>query len=425
MNSEPSTPYQSGPDDDATHDAPTMKSRRQRSPGPSNNGHDDTALSRPVSGTIYANGNQGFLRQSVQISIFPSLVSRSSHTEQIVASITKCGRRWLVQIRRKGEPAQSRTFASQADARAWAIGEEARIDRAEPTTPRRLLAATSLRQLIDRYLLEITPHKRSAQTEALRLRQLSRDPLAARDLASLTSSDVADFRDRRLESVRNGTVRRDLALLSHVFEVARKEWGFRLSSNPVRDIRQPPLDSGRERRLEDGAYESLMHAIAESRNRLLKPIVQFAIETGTRRGEIVALTWSCVDLRRRTVHMPVTKTGKPRSIPITNGGHVVPTGMLQERSESDKVFEISPNALKLSWQRAVKRSGLDDLHFHDLRHEAISHFFEFGLSLVEVAVISGHRDHRKVFQYTHLRPDALADKLRGLTWTSGPHSALI
>lgn len=83
--------------------------------------------------------------------------------------------------------------------------------------------------------------------------------------------------------------------------------------------------------------------------------------------------------------MPVTKTGKPRSIPITNEGHVVPTGMLQERSESDKVFEISPNALKLSWQRAVKRSGLDDLHFYDLRHEAISRFFEFGLSLVEVA----------------------------------------
>ena len=181
-----------------------------------------------------------------------------------MASITKRGKLWLVQIRRKGEPPQSCTFPTQADARAWAIAEEARIDRAEPPTPRKLLTATTLGQLIERYKLEVTPHKRSAETELSRLRQLGRDALAQRDLASLNSTDIAAFRDRRLLTVQPGTVRRDLALISHIFEVARKEWGFRIPSNPVKDIRQPPLNNARDRRLEEGEFQRLLNATAQS-----------------------------------------------------------------------------------------------------------------------------------------------------------------
>lgn len=332
-----------------------------------------------------------------------------------MASITKRGQRWLVQIRRKGEQPHSRTFSVQADARAWATAEEARIDRAEPSAPRKLLEATTLGQLIDRYRIEVTPYKRSAATETARLRQLRRDALACRDLAALDSTDLADFRDRRLETVKPATVRRDLALLSHVFEVARKEWGFRTASNPVKDIRQPPVQNARSRRLEPGEYDMLLDAASRSRNPYISAIIRLAVETGLRRGELVALSWPCVDLDHSIARIPVTKTGRPRAIPLTD--EAVAILRLLSRDHGDvSVFPISANALKLAWQHIVKRAGLLDLHFHDLRHEAVSRFFELGLSLTEVALISGHRDPRMLFRYTHLRPTALATKLKGLEW---------
>lgn len=330
-----------------------------------------------------------------------------------MASITKRGRRWLVQVRRKGEAPQSRTFSTQADARAWAVSEEARIERAEPPTPRRLLAATTLGQVVSRYMLEVTPAKRSAATEAQRLKQFQRDKLASVDLAALSSDHVADYRDRRLGAVEAGTVRRELAILSHVLEIARKEWGYRLAGNPVKDIRQPALSNARDRRLQPGEFDRLLAATDGSRNRHLKPIVRLAVETGMRRGELLDLKWSHIDLARRVVHIPITKTGKPRTIPLTDGAIEVLGGREQV---GDVVFPITSNAFKLAWGRAVLRSGLDDLHFHDLRHEAVSRFFEIGLSLPEVAVISGHRDPRMLFRYTHLRPHELAQKLAGRRW---------
>ncbi|MDA0341679.1 MAG: tyrosine-type recombinase/integrase [Proteobacteria bacterium] len=74
---------------------------------------------------------------------------------------------------------------------------------------------------------------------------------------------------------------------------------------------------------------------------------------------------------------------------------------------------MSPNAVRLSWGRLTHRAGIEDLHFHDLRHEAISRFFEMGLSVPEVALISGHRDPRMLFRYTHLRAEDVARKLVG------------
>lgn len=333
-----------------------------------------------------------------------------------MASITKRGQRWLVQIRRKGEQPQSRTFSVQADARAWATAEESRIDRAEPAAPRKLLEATTLGQLVERYRAEITPYKRSAVTETARLKQLARDALACRDLATLNSTDISAFRDRRLQAVKPGTVRRDLALLSHIFEVARKEWGFRTASNPVKDIRQPALQNARSRRLDPGEYQALLYAASKSRNPYVALIIRFAIETGLRRGELVDLSWSCVDLAQRIAQIPVTKTGRPRAIPLTDEAVAI-LRVMSRKCSDDRVFPVTANASKLSWQRIVKRAGLQDLRFHDLRHEAVSRFFELGLSLTEVALISGHRDPRMLFRYTHLRPESLVEKLRGRAWS--------
>ena len=128
-----------------------------------------------------------------------------------------------------------------------------------------------------------------------------------------------------------------------------------------------------------------------------------------RRGEIVNARWADVDFDAETLHIPTTKNGQPRTIPLSSRA----IGLLREIPNSDRrIFPITGNAVRLAWQRLKERVGIVDLHFHDLRHEAISRFFEMGLSVPEVALISGHRDPRMLFRYTHLRAEDVGKKLK-------------
>ena len=332
-----------------------------------------------------------------------------------MASVTRRGTKWLVQIRRMGIPAQTRTFTSHAAAKSWAAQEEARIERGEIPVARKELSTTSLRDLLERYIVEITPTKRSAETEKLRITSFMRDTLCDMTLDRLTGRYIALYRDRRLTAVSSSTVRRELAIVRHAIEVARKEWGLPLTGNPVAEIRYPPLKDGRDRRLEAGELERLMEALARCQSRELSQIVLLAIETGLRRAELLNLSWKHIDLRRRMAHIPITKTGKPRTIPLTDAA----CDILSDCPRSaGHVFNMSANAVRHGWVRAVARAELVDLHMHDLRHEAISRYFEMGLSLVEVASISGHKDPRMLFRYTHLQPMALAEKLTGMKWVA-------
>ena len=119
--------------------------------------------------------------------------------------------------------------------------------------------------------------------------------------------------------------------------------------------------------------EHLLTAASSQRNIFITPIIEFAIETGMRRSEILKLRWCIEDLK---------------TVPQIN----------------ERVFPISATCLRLAWDRARKKAGISDLRFHDLRHDALSRFFEMGMSVPEVALISGHKDVRQVFRYTHLNP---------------------
>lgn len=238
-----------------------------------------------------------------------------------------------------------------------------------------------------------------------------RDPLCETSLMQLTPASIAGYRDRRAAEVGAGTVCRELSLLNHMLDIARREWGIFLASNPVADVSKPRLNNARTRRLRKGEGSALRTALQESRNPWILAIVECAIETGLRRGELLDLRWSRINLGARTAFIAHTKTDVPRTIPLTTGAVRVLEGLA--RSE-DVVFPVSANAVKLAWVRAKQRAGLPDLRFHDLRHEAVSRFFELGLSMPEVAVISGHRDPRMLFRYTHLHAEDLAKKLNEL-----------
>jgi len=128
-----------------------------------------------------------------------------------------------------------------------------------------------------------------------------------------------------------------------------------------------------------------------------------------RRGELLSIEWSDVDLDRRTIHLENTKNGSPRTVPLSTRALEICTTI--PRDISGRVFPIHKQAVRGLWLRACKRANIENLHFHDLRHEATSRFFEKGLNVMEVAAITGHKDLRMLQRHTHLRAEDLAKKL--------------
>lgn len=205
------------------------------------------------------------------------------------------------------------------------------------------------------------------------------------------------------------TVKRDLVLLGHVFEVARKEWGIYVH-NPVRDIKLPADNRPRDRRLRAEEEACLLEACREARNPWLLPIVQLALETAMRQGELIRLCWEHIDLNRCTAHLPDTKNGDARTVPLSSTAVRVLRAL--PRSLHSPAFPgLTTEAVKRAYIRAVRRAGIRNLRFHNLRHEATTRLFEKGLNIMEVASITGHKDLRMLRRYTHLKAEDLAKKL--------------
>ena len=143
----------------------------------------------------------------------------------------------------------------------------------------------------------------------------------------------------------------------------------------------------------DGEFDRLKTASASTLNPHIWPVIVFALETGMRRSEILGLEWHQVDFNRQTALLPLTKNGSTREVPLFRKALVV-LRRQRDRNDTPTPFPVNANALRLAWDRLRALAGLSELRFHDLRHEAISRFFEMGLNMPEVAVISGHRDPR-------------------------------
>lgn len=327
-----------------------------------------------------------------------------------MATLRKRGDKWQVQVRRRGFTPQTRSFSQRRDAERWAILKEREFDRLESLG----LAGTkacdlTLAALLIRYQEKVSPLKRSGDREAYMVAALARAPFASSAAERITATELKAYRDKRLLTVRPSTVVRELGILQHAFEVARKEWGYEGLANPVKDVAKPKLPKGRTRRLRRGEEEQLIGGARLSRNRLLLPVMGIALETGMRLGEIVRAQWSECDIERRVLLLPTTKNDKPRTVPLTLRAVAIIDG--QRGNQSIRIFPTTVEAIKRAWHRLTIRSEVSDLHFHDLRHEAVSRLFERGLELPEVMMISGHTDHRMLLRYTHLSASKLVEKL--------------
>ena len=254
--------------------------------------------------------------------------------------------------------------------------------------------------MMKEYARRVTPQKKGMETELRRIRRLLEEiPLMSVYLNDAHPPLFASFRDKRLQDgVR--ACQYDLVLLRHAWNMARIEWGWPLGDNPISLIRMPKNNPPRERRLKPGEYELLQSKVQESRCWYLWPIINIAIETAMRRSEILALEWDHIDWQRKCALLPITKNGRSRWVPLSL---LAMDHLTEIPHSSDWIFPVSEVAFRQAWDRLRKRSGLTNLTFHDLRHEAISRMFEHGLTIPEVMAISGHTTASQLFRYVQLR----------------------
>jgi integrase len=330
---------------------------------------------------------------------------------------------WQVVVKKKGFDRISHTFDTKAEAEAWARSIENEMDRGIFVS--RIEAEnTPLSEALDRYLREVSILKKSHRTEKIYAGTWKK-AFGSRSIASITSTDIAKYRDNRLREVSENMVRLELALLSHLFTIAVKEWGMTGLVNPVMQIRKPKLPAGRDRRLLPGELDRILSA---SGSTVLPDIVRLALETGMRQAEIAGMTWDNVDLKKRTVTLLVTKNGDKRIVPLSTEAVRILSGL--DRRIDGKVWGVEPHSIAIAFARAVTRaravyekecqgtngapdaSFLTDLTFHDLRHEATSRFFEKGLNPMQVAAITGHKTLQMLKRYTHLKAEDLAEMLK-------------
>ena len=316
---------------------------------------------------------------------------------------------WRVQIRRRGYPTTCKTFETKADAEKWAREIESEMDRGLFVS-RKEAEQYTLKECLDRYIEEYIPRLKHPEFEIRRIRVIQKHPLAHRIIATIRPKDIADFRkDREQEGVKANTIRLDFAVLSRLFNYARSDWGMESLSNPVQLVTKPKVDKGRERRLEKGEEKKLLKHAAPN----LRPIILFALATAMRREEIASLKWKNVNLKKRYALLLDTKNAETRTVPLSETALQV-LKSLPQRENQETVFGMTPDAITQAMRQTCRKSGLENLHFHDLRHEAISRFFEdTDLDVMEIKAISGHRTMQMLARYTHLRTARLADRLAG------------
>ncbi|MGE5523150.1 MAG: site-specific integrase [Rhodospirillaceae bacterium] len=342
-----------------------------------------------------------------------------------MATVRKRGKKWQARIQRRNWRV-AHSFITRADAERWAREVEIEIERGTYIKSSSQSDDVTLGDLIHRYATQVTPAKKSAVQEALRLKHWREHPLAARRANTIRSCDIAEYRDARIAKGLSGsTVRLELAALSQVFTTAAKEWGYEGLRNPVAAIRRPAPGRARDRRLRDGELQRILSACVNSE---LPRFIRLAIETAMRRGELVKLRWEDIDLARAIAVLHDTKNGERRAVPLSSTALAILHSM--PRRIDGLVFGMSAMQVTCLFRDAVARARkryqnecrqigvitddtfLTDLRLHDLRHEAVSRLFERGLNVMDVVSISGHRTLNMARRYTHLKAEELAKRLR-------------
>lgn len=321
-----------------------------------------------------------------------------------MASIFRRDDSWRATIRIVGHPSESRSFATRVEARQWAQEREAELRAGKGSKA----SAAALGDALKRYAREVSPLRKGARWERLRINAMLRMPVAAIRLGKLDTPAIAQWRDDRLSEVAPGTVYREMNLLSSVLEIARREWHW-IRDNPMRDVRRPKQPPARRRRITQDEIDRVCMALGyvwpakpENTSQRVALAFLFAIETAMRAGEILSLRPATIHLEQRYVDLPKTKNGDARQVPLSSKAveilRIVGPG-----------FGIEP-ALRDALFRKAKAKVGTDLRFHDSRAEAIWRMSK-KLDVLQLARVIGHRDVRSLMFYYNESASDIAKRL--------------
>lgn len=319
-----------------------------------------------------------------------------------MASFRKHNKGWRAEVFRQGIR-KSKIFPTKREAQDWAARTEFEIQHADKVADK-----TPLGKLFDRYAREVSPQKKGARWEIVRLEKLQRDKIARVTLERLAPYDFSEWRDRRLQEVQPASVIREMQLMSSVLSTARREWGL-ISSNPISDVAKPKKPAPRDRLPSPGEIKSMQHSAGEDLSKATARAFHaflFAIETAMRAGEIAGLKWERVDLEKRVARLTHTKNGRPRDVPLSSRA----VEMLEALPKSDPVFGLTSRQLDVLFRKSRDKAAVVGLTFHDSRHAAITALSK-KLDVLDLARMVGHSDIRQLMTYYNESAEDIAKRL--------------
>lgn len=315
-----------------------------------------------------------------------------------MASIRQKGSKYEVRLRINGRSI-SKTFSSSQKAQHYALSVELGFD--EPKTQPTEFETTdlTLSEALWNYHRQCGSRKKGVRQEKERIVALHQYDWIEQSVTAITPTHIRSMRDELIAKGRSGsTVRLMMSTLRAVYRFAKNEWGLDIG-NPAAEVKMPAPPTPRSRRLLPTEHDALMKALGQCRNRYPRPAAQLSLETGLRQAELLGLQWDDIDHDRGIVHLKDTKNSHPRWVPLTQRAREI---LRQLPRDSERVLPITRSLLIQAWSHALARAGINDLRWHDLRHEALSRWsYHLGGDVHKLALISGHRTLQMSMRYVH------------------------
>lgn len=312
-----------------------------------------------------------------------------------MASIIRRGKSWRAMIVKKGERF-SATFDTKAEAKDWVLQLESSLLRGSDEKRAEKISLT-MADLLDRYAKEVSPLKKGADVEIYRLRLLKSFPLFQSNITEVSPKRIASWRDYRLQQVSPSTVNRELNLISSIITMAIKEWEIPMAVNPVHMIRRPKNPNSRNRRICMSEQMAIISALGwngeicpETPRQWVAWGFLVAIETAMRRGELMSMRWRNVHLDERYIHLPSTKNGEERDVPLSSEA-IRLFSLLKRGRDDDVLIPLLSGRFTKTFIDAKRSVGLDDIHFHDTRREAATRLSEKLSNVLELSAVTGHK----------------------------------
>ncbi|HDR1050774.1 tyrosine-type recombinase/integrase [Pasteurella multocida] len=320
-----------------------------------------------------------------------------------MATIRKRGNSYRAEISKNGIR-KSATFKTKSEANAWAVDEERKIeDLAKGIAP-----DIAFKDVIERYQNEVSITKKGARNEIIRLNRFLRYDITNLYIRDLRKEDFEEWIRLRLSEVAPASVRRELVTISSVLTAAINRWGY-ISKHPMIGVEKPKNSVERKERYSEQDIKTILETAGYCEDKPPTTLKQrvavamlFAIETAMRAGEIAGIKWSDVFLEKRIVHIPTTKNGYSRDVPLSQRAIALILKM-KEVENGEFVFQTAPESLSTTFRVLKKECGLEHLHFHDTRREALTRLSK-KVDVMTLAKISGHRDLR-ILQNTYYAPN--------------------